>query len=455
MNDEHFITNLLNGSEEPNNDGYSPGSDPAHTAWVRSQARQFETRHRADQRRKRQLPKTAAGLEEALRRLDVAVRYNVRACRPEFRNESDDWEPSNDRLEASLQERIATAFLTTAKKPGRLVFGRECWTRSLNAILAEVEVDPFIQFLEALPPWDGTERVDSWLSVVFTTETPRELVRWAARFLLLGPIHRAVAPGSKLDEMPVLIGPQGSGKSTAVRLVLPPERPEFFGDGIQLAGDPRTRVEALQGRVIVEASEMVGATRADLASLSAFLTRTDDGSVRLAFRRNPESLPRRCIIVGTADKECLPNDSSGTRRFVAISVARGSGGGVPALREFLDKWRLQLWAEALVEYRNGSHPRLPDTLVEEQRSANQDFRIGDDLLEDAVERWTVKQRDPFTLAAAASGCGLVKSEQEATQIRVADQRRLGSALAAAGFRKKRERVNGRRVVRWYRVEEEE
>ena len=45
--------------------------------------------------------------------------------------------------------------------------------------------------------------------------------------------------------------------------------------------------------VISEAAEMTGASRADVEAMKAFLSRTDDGAVRRAYRRNPEPSPRR------------------------------------------------------------------------------------------------------------------------------------------------------------------
>ena len=54
---------------------------------------------------------------------------------------------------------------------------------------------------------------------------------------------------------------------------------------------------------------MAGSTRADIASLKAFLSRTDDGAVRLAYRGDPELMLRRAVIVGAADRnDPLPND---------------------------------------------------------------------------------------------------------------------------------------------------
>ena len=66
--------------------------------------------------------------------------------------------------------------------------------------------------------------------------------------------------------------------------------------------------EALQGRVIVEASELAGLNRAEIEALKAFLTRQDDGGVRLSWRRNPNPMPRRAIIIGTTNDGAYIHD---------------------------------------------------------------------------------------------------------------------------------------------------
>ena len=236
-----------------------------------------------------------------------------------------------------------------------------------------------------LEKWDSITRLVCWLSNVFDIEGGNtELVQWASRFIFLGCVCRTFEPGVKLDEMPVLIGPQGIGKSTALRLVLLPEMPEQINDGLYLAADPKFRAEALQGRAIVEASEMAGCTRAEIESLKAFLSRTDDGGVRMAYRRNPEAMPRRCIIVGTSNNpECLPNDASGNRRFVPVNLRDGDP---ETLTEYLNDNRNQLWAEALymwaVEERQAWLPRSHKAAKSE---ANEIARRKDELLENAID----------------------------------------------------------------------
>ena len=285
-------------------------------------------------------------------------------------------------------------------------------------------MDPFIEWLESLGKWDKKPRLDSWLGEVFRTDSGCELTKWASVFVLLGAVWRTYEPGTKLDEMPVLNGEQGCGKSTALRLLLPPEHPEWFADGLHLASDPRTRVEALQGRVIVEASEMAGITRAELESLKTFLSRTDDGSTRLAWRRNPETMLRRCVFVGsTNNRNCPPNDPSGNRRFVVVNV-RATERGAAGVRRYLGTNREQLWAEAHYLYRMGIPAHLPENLKDLQSEANEEHRRRDDILEDKLDAWLEDAPRQFTLEQAARGVGLIENGDGA-RLPMRDQTRLG------------------------------
>ena len=394
------------------------------------------------------------------------------------------WIEMTDRSMADLRRKIAERFQyqTESRGPSPLHFGEALWKLWSDALLYRRECDPFRDWLDRLPTWDGLDRTRHWLSDVFEVANEgNPLVGWASQFVFLGSVTRAYEPGNKLDEMPVLIGPQGIGKSTALRCTLPLDRPEWFADGLHLAGSPKERAESLQGRVIVEAAEMAGSTRAELESLKAFLSRTDDGAVRLAYRRNPETMLRRCIIVGTTNApDPLPNDPSGNRRFVPVMLGPAKPHCSPScdfaprhppnveddgsalcpvcaavvlasaawVRDYLDRNRAQLWAEAVWLYKRGVSARLPDELKTVQGEATERARRRDELLEDAVECWLAECHDGFTMAELARGIGLVHKDAAATTLSDRDTRRLGAVLRAQGVAKRRERRDGRLVTMW-------
>ena len=180
--------------------------------------------------------RNAKGLGRALELLEVDLRYNKRAHRAEMQHNANGWQPFNDRIVAKLRDVLAECFVYIGPpgkdgsegEPKALKFGRESWADVLNVLLFDSEVDPFLEWLEGLEAWDKTERLDEWLPEVFTISERLPLAEWAGRFMVLGAVWRAYHPGLKLDEMPVLIGKGGLGKSTAARFLLPADRGEWF-----------------------------------------------------------------------------------------------------------------------------------------------------------------------------------------------------------------------------------
>ena len=414
--------------------------------------------------------KTAVGLLNMLAVLGVGLRWNVLASRPEWRCQADErpddhghllgWRQFDDRASAWLREETANRFFTGDNDdPKPVRFGRDSWQSCLAALLYEMEQHPFATYLESLPPWDGHPRMEHWLDQcldVFPDDVDRAMAQLASRHILLGAVTRTYRPGAKVDEMPVLIqvrpnsqgGHGGIGKSTALRQLLPTEmQHDLFSDGLYLAADRKQRAEALQGRVIVEAAEMAGSTRAEIDSLKSFLSSTDDGHIRLAYRRDPEKLLRRCIIVGTSDQDApLPNDDN-LRRFIPVRL---TGGNPADVYRYMEEHREQLWAETLVAYRAGASMVIPAELKPVQATAAERVRSRDIGMEDAVASYLAGEHDGFTLGELASNLALIKYEGEVASLEMKDQHRIARALRTNGYEARRGRTGGTNVTRWYR-----
>ena len=356
--------------------------------------------------------KTRAGLVAALEHLGFHLRYNERSSRLEILDigaEHPTWNETDDMLRSAIRERIGercSTYGSTYRKTGivPMTLSARRFTELTDAVLDARRCDPFKGWLNNLPVWDKETRLDMWLYGCFTIgEIDADLMKWACRSVLMAAVWRAEHPGEKHDEMVILVGPQNIGKSTAWARLLPKEhRVQWFSDGLRFLAEPKAQVESLQGRVIVEASEMSGSTRADVENIKAFLSRMDDGSVRLTYRRDPVLLPRRCVIVGsTNDLRCLPNDPSGNRRFVPVPVSNGS---VPKIRVFMDEHREQLWAEALYRVRvNRETAYLPHELTQTHRDHTEHYRATDEIAEDVIQNWLNLHPGPVTLQAVAEG----------------------------------------------------
>ena len=208
------------------------------------------------------LHKDSEALSSVLTALCMDVRFNLRNRRTEWMGLSfldhDGWVAISDRKLSSMREQIARQFyVLTREGPKPLMWGREAFHDTLNALLHYREHDPFLDYLEDAEPWDGFARVEGVLCNLFKVAWS-PLVEWASRYIFLGAVQRTYEPGCKLDEIPVLIGPQGIGKSALLREVVPPEIPDLFGDGLRWDERNKEQVEATLGCVLVEVSEMGG-----------------------------------------------------------------------------------------------------------------------------------------------------------------------------------------------------
>ena len=371
----------------------------------------------------------------------INVRFNLRTRRTEWEglgvlDQEDTWVAMSDRKLAELRERIARQFfLHTREGPKPMHWGREAFHDTLNALLYYRERDPFADWLGELPAWDGFARIEGLLCNMFAAPWS-PLAEWASQYIFLGAIQRTMEPGCKLDEIPVLIGPQGIGKSALLREVVPPDVPDLYGDGLRWDARDREQVEAVLGRLIVEVPEMGGRRKAEIEHMKALITRQDDGVIRLAYARSPEPLPRRFILVATTNNETdLPNDPTGNRRFVPIVLPKGCHVEVE-----IAEAREQLWAEALHMYQCGRRANLSRELFAMQRECTERHRDRDELLEDAIEDRL--DDGPYRLARIVEMLG--ESADGITQ------HRLGRALRNAGWEMRRTKRDGKVERFWSR-----
>ena len=342
----------------------------------------------AEKSERPQFYKTARGLAEALEKLGYEYRHNIRSDRTEYNFKDRGWENSTDRLTSNIREAMARHFHTMKGSP--YDWPETAYHDKLNALLYHREMDPVLLWMENdIPEWDGVKRLDMLLTDIFHAE-PNALNQWSSRYLVLGCIQRTYNPGCKLDEFPVLVGGQGIGKSTFATSHLPPDQvSRWFTDHISLSDKPKEQVEALQGRLIVELAELTGNTKPQLDRLKAFLTRTDDGSIRLAWRRDATAMPRRFVFIGTSNDAPAPNDPTGNRRFVPVDLQPADQ---PIEEHFSAETedgttaRRQLWAEGLVRYRAGERANLPRELKSEAEAAAERHRYADEAMENVVAR---------------------------------------------------------------------
>ncbi|HVI30172.1 VapE domain-containing protein [Hansschlegelia sp.] len=235
---------------------------------------------------------------------------------------------------------------------------------AVHFLCLENQFHPILQMLESLL-WDGTPRLEHWLSTYLdASDTP--LNRAIGVILLVAAIRRVRQPGAKFDQIVVLEGPQGSGKSTSLKILAGPEN---HSDQEILTQDSKTQMELMAGVWIYELGEVEGMSRAEVNKIKAFASRSVDRS-RMAYARFVETRPRQSIFVGTTNEDKYLRDQTGNRRFWPVRT-----GAIDL--EALARDRDQLWAEAAVREAEGASIVLPRELWD-AAAAEQAGRLEED-----------------------------------------------------------------------------
>lgn len=232
-------------------------------------------------------------------------------------------------------------------------------------------VNPLTDLIDSIP-WDGQSRIEDFLRYTVRCED-NVYNREVSRLIFAGGIHRAYRPGCKFDDMVVLVGRQGGGKSTLVRWLNMDDR--YFREIKTING--KEGIEALRGVWIGEVAELMAMSRLKEAeAVKAYITAQED-SYRAPYNRHVETIPRRCVFVGTTNTPQFLSDKTGNRRFYPIRCTEDGYDLLGREAEVRDYIR-QCWAEARELFKQGKMlPYANRELLGVIRNAQQDAEEDD------------------------------------------------------------------------------
>ena len=293
---------------------------------------------------------------------------------------------------------------------------RETVRDAVDARALENAYDPVRQWLEALE-WDGKHRANVWLTTRLGAEySPYTMA--IGKMFLVSLVARIFDPGCKADYMVVLEGPQGAMKSTACAVL----GGQWFSDALPEITDGKDVSQHLRGKWLVEIGEMHAMSRAESTQLKAFITRQVE-RYRPSYGRYEVVEPRRCVFIGSTNKETYLRDETGGRRFWPVKVGTID---IDALAEDRD----QLFAEAVHLYLQGE-PWWPSRDFEKQYiQPQQEARYEADVWEERIRAYleTTSQATVGQVAVQALG-------METPRIGRADQNRIVAALERLGWKR--------------------
>ena len=264
------------------------------------------------------------------------------------------------------------------------------------------EVQDFINGLV----WDGVPRLDTLLTVYLgAADTP--YTRAVCRKIFVAAISRAMNPGCKFDNMLVLCGPQGIGKSTFISKMAR----GWFTDDIKTFEGKETS-ELIQGVWLVEIAELDAFRRTEVSRIKQFLSLSAD-RYRAAYAHYAKEFPRCCVFFGTGNDSNFLQDLTGNRRFWPVDTGVVSHTDRKDVRQRTNVFNdltedvvTQIWAEAKMRWMIGEPLYLSDAVSDEAEAvqeAHRDVSSNEGLIEEFISReipedwhkWGLEERRMF------------------------------------------------------------
>lgn len=200
------------------------------------------------------------------------------------------------------------------------------------------------EYLEGLK-WDGNERIEK-VFVKYLGAENTKFNRMITRKSLIAAVGRVMSPGLKYDNMIVLTGEQGLGKSELLSRL----GKKWFSDSLSDL-QSKDAYEALRGYWILEIAELDAMNKSEVATAKKFISKKVD-SFRVSYGRRTQDFPRQCIFFGTTNERIFLKDKTGNRRFFPIECSFERREKSVFEEENIDAEIDQIWAEAVVAWNN-------------------------------------------------------------------------------------------------------
>jgi predicted P-loop ATPase len=212
--------------------------------------------------------------------------------------------------------------------------------------------------------------------------------------------------------MPILEGAQGIGKTRGIEALA---GQEWYADVDATMGS-REFIEQIQGKWVVEISELSAMRAGDVEKVKTTLTKTVD-VYREPYSTFATDHPRQCVFIGSTNADAYLLDDSGNRRFLPIECSRVD-------RQWIRENRLQLIAEAVAAFKDGqTWWDIPVDLAKTEQ-AKREF---EDSLVDRIRDYAIFHEN-INIAEMLNAWQISPDRQT-----VAFQRRISSCLRRLGY----------------------
>lgn len=294
--------------------------------------------------------------------------------------------------------------------------------------------NPLKEWLHSLR-WDGTHRLDEMLMRVTGCEDTK-LHRTYGRRYLISLVARVFEPGCQVDQVLLLTGSQGAGKTSFFRELV---TQEWFGNNHM---DIQNKDAVLQMAQAWLWEWQENAKRNDEVKAERAFISVQVDNIRPPYGFSVLPVLRHTVFGATSNDNEPLRDPDGTRRWWVVRVADEFD------LAYLKANREQVFAEAVVAYAAGEawHIAKGSDMDEARVQSAEDFKQDDPELEKLLS-WTLRDtraKARLQLSEIAEACFSMSPADTAKKVQT-----LGRLLRQAGWcRLKRKRVGNNKIVHW-------
>jgi len=265
-----------------------------------------DTLEKADENKKQTKGSIIQTLEDYL--TDTCdLKYNLIRSHTEIK-------AKNESLFRPMQDRDVAEFWRYFNKNGYKL-SKDIIENVLNSKFV-APYDPFIDYFDKLPKWDGTEHIKSYCDHIKVAPEQRELFlmvmeRWAYAAV-------ATAYGRATNHIcPVFVGKQRIGKTTAIVLLFPEKLRDYCAADAHINPDDKDSKVMVAECFIINLDEFERSTKDEIGHLKSLITTTQI-TVRRPYGRRAETLTRKASFIASVNKNDFLNDITGNLRFAPI-----------------------------------------------------------------------------------------------------------------------------------------
>lgn len=313
--------------------------------------------------------------------------------------------------------------------------GREVIRDVARMVADDNKFDTAQVWLDGLPEWDGVPRVERyWHNYCKTNDDA--YTRAVGVYTWTALAGRVLTPGVKADMVPVLVGRQGTKKTSVVEAMAP--SPETFVE-LSLDIHDADLARSMRGKLVGELGELKGLAGKDNDAIKQWVSRKREEWTP-KYKEFGTTFARRLLLIGTTNRdEILADEGAEERRWLPMRVhALGDLKGIERDRD-------QLWAEGAVLYKkHGVVFQQAEALA---KDVHGEFRA-QDLWHTSITRWlddvdfgapagsTPRGERAFLISDLMLGA----LGTDVRQLKRMDELRVGKILRVIGFDKIQLRV---------------